>query len=680
VEYLVAQLEKLGYFTAATTDETTDFLKAAQDANNELEAFAESYDVVNKAVEEYNDNGYVTDDTLSSLEQKIPGVISLLYDESGQLRDGAAAAFESTDAMLAFLQAQVQAQIVAAQTDYSRLVQELGKASAAAIAAQQNIENLQALLDLITGARGAGDKQKKSSGGGSSSIYSKEYKNAKDYTEHMIKLSELRQERMEEESEEYEQESQKQILYYQQLVDATVAEMQRLAAEGYDITNEQYRKLLEDFESYQNAIYQIAYAAWKQQQSAAKEAIQDQIDAENERWEARKKQLDFERDAQQARLDLENEYLDVIGEITDEISELDRQLATALSYPIGSDLNLFTQEEHDNLVSQLEDISDEAASLYEEYQARISDATVDTEWELQSITDEFERQYELLLKQYEISKADLAVARARRDLENVLNERNVAMLVNGVWTWVADSESVKAAVEAVYDAEKDAEDALTDLINTQRTQAIEEAISNIEAQTAVEEAAHDKIIEGLEDQLEAIDEMDFVFDDFIATFMSGTEALKAAIANLNNIPQKEEPPDNPQSPYTPTGVDKAGNPKPGNSGPTPTAYADGGVADYTGLAKMDATRSKAEVVFNSANAKKLYDLIFNTDDLVAMMAGRIGNAMMNINPSFGGTYGATSGASTVTNVYIDGVQIGGQDGETILSLLRRNVPLVKNRG
>ena len=84
----------------------------------------------------------------------------------------------------------------------------------------------------------------------------------------------------------------------------------------------------------------------------------------------------------------------------------------------------------------MRDVEAEATDLYTKYQDKLASVSAENTYELSHITDEFQRQYEILLKQYEISKADLAVARARRELENVLNERNVAMLVNGLWICV----------------------------------------------------------------------------------------------------------------------------------------------------------------------------------------------------------------------------------------------------
>jgi hypothetical protein len=50
-------------------------------------------------------------------------------------------------------------------------------------------------------------------------------------------------------------------------------------------------------------------------------------------------------------------------------------------------------------------------------------------------------------------------------------------------------------------------------------------------------------------------------------------------------------------------------------------YADGGVNDYTGWAKVHGTKTSAETFFNATDSKKLYDLIHNssTPDLRNMI-------------------------------------------------------------
>lgn len=53
-------------------------------------------------------------------------------------------------------------------------------------------------------------------------------------------------------------------------------------------------------------------------------------------------------------------------------------------------------------------------------------------------------------------------------------------------------------------------------------------------------------------------------------------------------------------------------------------FADGGVADSTGLAMLHGTKQKGEVIFNAADSKKLYDLVHNTPSLIASVAKQAG--------------------------------------------------------
>lgn len=710
VEEYIDELVKLGIVTDDITDSNDKFnaslLDTAKAANNDLEAAAPAFEALESAVNDYNDAGYITDETLDSLNSKVPGVVEALFNENGALNEGADSALKSTSALVAFVRAQLQAQIQAAQTNYDNLIAQLRAVGEEALASARGVNLAAAAWAGIDQAKkkladfdklvdsGAFKSGGKSGGGGSKSIYSKEYEQITDLTEHYIKMSEMRQKRMNEESSEYKAESRQQFLYYQQLAEQTYAEISRLRAKGYTEANADFRKLLQSYESYLGSMYSIAKAIWEQEKQERIDAIQDQIDAENDRWEAREKQLNHEKDYYKALLELEQEYLDTIGDIHTEIRDLDKELAAAKVYPEGTNLDLFTDEEHDKLVAQLRDIEAEATELYTKYQEKLSSVSADNTYELSHITDEFQRQYEILLKQYEVSKADLAVARARRELENVLNERNVAMLVNGVWTWVADPESVKAAVEAVYDAKQTSEDALTDLFNTQRTQLLEETISNIELQRAAEEAMHDKIIEGLQDQLEQIQKTKFCFEEFIKTLLEGADGVAAAIASLiaslSGFAGGGSKPDGGTKggtlTTTTTTTTKSRNlkvhdprSKRGNQFTRYiTAYATGGVADYTGLAHLDGTRTDPEVVFNSADAAKLYHLVHTTPNLVDKLIGNVQTKFEAILPS--GFKGGSNSSMTTDNsrkVYWNGnVLMEGHDADNFLTMLERVLPVV----
>ena len=741
VEAYVDELVRLDIMTDNVVPKQDDLasslLDIAKVANNDLEDAAKAYEALESAVSDYNDAGYITDDTLQAINDRLPGVLELLMDENGQLTDNAAAAMGSTDSLIKFIRAQLQAQLEAARTNYQNLVNELNRVKAAAdgsaasmaavIAAQANlalagkgVQDAQDALDNFNKYAESGaftSKGKSGGGGGSKSIYSQQYEEITNLTEHYIKMSELRQKRMSEESDEYKAESKQQFLYYQQLAQQTYAEISRLRAKGYTEANADFRKLLQNYEGYLNSMYDIAKAMWEQEKQERIKAIQKQIDDENDRWESRKKQLDHEKDYYEALLDLEERYLDTIGDVHKEIRSLDKELAAAKAYPEGTNLSLFTDDEHDHLVAQLRDVEAEATDLYTKYQEKLASVSAENTYELSHITDEFQRQYEILLKQYEISKADLAVARARRELENVLNERNVAMLVNGVWTWVADPESVKAAVEAVYDAEQDAEDKLTDLFNTQRTLLLEETISNIELQTNIEQAAHDKIIEGLEKMIEEIEDMEFVFEDFIQQLLDGADgiaaALASAIAAINaaasgigggggsggsgsgaggSYTPKTGVPVIAKEGYTvmlkPNGevrvapdpiledIKKMAHDK--NREKVLGRYAAGGVADYTGHAHLDGSKSSPEVIFNSNDAAKLYHLVHTTPNLVDKLLGNVQAKFEAILPA--GFKGSGNPSMTTDNsrkVYWNGnVLMEGHDADNFLTMLERVLPVV----
>lgn len=54
------------------------------------------------------------------------------------------------------------------------------------------------------------------------------------------------------------------------------------------------------------------------------------------------------------------------------------------------------------------------------------------------------------------------------------------------------------------------------------------------------------------------------------------------------------------------------------------SHANGGVADYTGLAMLHGSKSNPETIFNASDSKKLYDMIHNTPNLIASVAKQAG--------------------------------------------------------
>ena len=707
-----------GQITAAELQEELNDLLDDMNADEAADAF----ESLVSAFEEYGENSSQVEESIEQIEELLPGVTSALYDENGALRDGAAAAMGSRYELEQFILAQLNSQIAAAEADYSNLCAELGSVDTAAQAAKENLNALIAARDGFLGYTSnapAAKKPPSGGGGGKSSILSKEYEAASELADHYIELSELTQKRMKEGSDEWLDEQEKQYDYTKQKAELIAKELERLAAKGYDETNTEFAKLRREYEKAQNALYDVAKGLWEAQRDIQINALKDRIDsledqkkaieklkeAEEKRWKAREEQLDYEISMQEALIDAAEAYYNIQKSFRTERSELEGQLkiaqANAAAYA-GTSIadTLFSEEEYKQLTDKLDSIAKDADALYEDVLVQINEVTKDNVEELGIITSAFERQYELKLKEYEVAKQELAVARARKELENTMNERNVMMLVNGAWTWVADPEAVQGAVEAVNEAEASAIESLSDLADAQRLALLNDALDGIEKQKILEEAAHDKIIEGYEAQIEAIDaqielledqidmleDMEFVFDEFIKTLSDGVNSLKA-LANSgkgsgDGNGSSSGNSDNDKPVVVVVDKQSAGFTirdgkimyYQGKKGQQIMAYADGGIAPFTGLARLDGTPANPEVVFNNDDAAKLYALVHNTPNLIKSVLDDIAPAAISAG-RIGRITGSTSVASDNSRtVYIQNVQLDKQDSASIISIMERVVP------
>lgn len=447
-------------------------------------------------------------------------------------------------------------------------------------------------------------------------------------------------------------------------------EYQRLLAEGYDATDEEMRALAETLVDYQESVFQESEALFEALRDRDIEAIEDQIEAiedlieaEEERWEQREEHLQHQIDQQEALIGLEEEQIDLNRSIREERAELDKQLESAKAMEEYIDDSqrqfLFTDEDYERLTASLDKISSEAEQLYADYVEKISSVDVMDTYEIEYITNEYERQYELKLKEYEIAKQELALEKARMELENTKNNRNTRMLVNGLWQMVADPDAVREATEAVADAEAAVEEAVTDKEETERLHSMQETLDSISSTLDREEAESERMIEawedqieGMEKQIEALEEMTFSMDFLAEEIHSLVDSIQdvimrsldeGSISAISNIPK----------------------------------YYDGGVSSSTGLSMMHGSSSQPEVVFNSADAQKLYNFVHGTKDLLGAVVpnGIIPQTTPTIlspRDILGSRGDGSDVLSQDNRVFIDGVLIGGTDGDVLVDIFRRN--------
>lgn len=181
-------------------------------------------------------------------------------------------------------------------------------------------------------------------------------------------------------------------------------------------------------------------------------------DAEHSLYEAREKEFKKATDLADTYLNSQKTLLqahyDVVNSVAEAQHDINKELETSKTMYewLNEDTRklLFNQEDYNRLNRELNKIQRTANNLQAQYEYDLKNATLE---DIEKITSEYEIQYKTLMKSYEIAKADLEIARKKQKLNNVLNERNVRMFINGSWQQVANTEDVITARQELADAE-----------------------------------------------------------------------------------------------------------------------------------------------------------------------------------------------------------------------------------
>jgi len=317
-------------------------------------------------------------------------------------------------------------------------------------------------------------------------------------------------------SDEWFSQQQNIIDTYKKSAELAEAEYWRLHALSNGVITDDMQSLMEDLIKYKKEVFDASKEYWEAEKDNAKDT------------------LDYLKSQAQAVIDLKTSYHDLTKSIQAEQREIDSQLKIAAeAYPNLTEAEraaIFSGDDYQALSNQLSAISAEAQEMYTSYLEQIQAVGEDASYELETITDEFERQYELKMGQYNIAKAELGVLKARKNLENVQNERSVAMLVGGLWTWVSDSDNVISAMEDLASAETELADAQSDASFNADTANWEGYISSIDNQIgAIDELVY--TMDGLADEIHSL--VDSVETQIQTALSASTLSLFSALPNYS---------------------------------------------------------------------------------------------------------------------------------------------------
>lgn len=195
--------------------------------------------------------------------------------------------------------------------------------------------------------------------------------------------------------------------------------------------------------------------AWDENQEAIRDALADMhdriVDMRDTLVDQMMEQLEKAVDKQNESIEkdvtrmeqlvsIREKYYDILNETIDTQAELDSELQSSLDSFEYLDEQMrqlmFNEEDYKVLSETLTGIQEDIANIWEDHYNKIDSLTDDEMYKAEYITAETERQLEMKMQEYELAKAELDVAKARTNLQNVQNERNVRMFVNGQWQWV----------------------------------------------------------------------------------------------------------------------------------------------------------------------------------------------------------------------------------------------------
>lgn len=113
---------------------------------------------------------------------------------------------------------------------------------------------------------------------------------------------------------------------------------------------------------------------------------------------------------------------------------------------------VFNEADYTFLLQTANDLEETVEGLYHDYRAEINALTEDTLWKESFITQAYEERLAIVQQEYDLAKARVSLEKSQQKLNNVLAEKNVRMLIDGEWRYVANANDVNQAQQEYDDA------------------------------------------------------------------------------------------------------------------------------------------------------------------------------------------------------------------------------------
>ena len=261
-----------------------------------------------------------------------------------------------------------------------------------------------------------------------------------------------------------------------------------------DILDIAYKEKLLSLEEYTKRVDEYSQKLYSVAKNNIIKTISELVEDYEKMRQDEKDALSFEASQYNSLKTLLQSYYDVTNSISEAQHEINKELKASQSmYEYLNEETrelLFNQEDYEALSEKLLEIQLTANELQEQYNNDILNASEET---IAEITSQYQMQYETMMKQYELAKAELDIAKKRQKLDNVLAERNVRMFIGGQWQWVADTQKIIEAQNELDEAKIKKEQQETSLKQIDSINKLTEAQDDITTQINYLETDLEKI-------------------------------------------------------------------------------------------------------------------------------------------------------------------------------------------
>ena len=315
--------------------------------------------------------------------------------------------------------------------------------------------------------------------------------------------------------------------YYKRLQDEYHKEAERLRA----LDPEKYKEDIQE-------LMELWWDAENEMLDRNKQVVQDFFnelqDKLNETYDIRISRLN-------SQSTLLSKHFELVNSIAEEQHSLNKEMREAET--IGAKMNeqerqsLMTRSEYNNLSGKLNGIMLDLTSMQNAYIDDLENATKDT---IDEVTKQYERQYELKMKEYEIVKAELNLIKAQQKLENVENEKSVR-------TWNGSGWVYEANIQDVLDAQEEVDDARYEYAKSKTEEAQQKALNAIGADADALQTEKNELTSAIEDMAEKMkgsgknitSMLQYIAENDLPMFDAIIQAMGGSIKNAFNISDED---------------------------------------------------------------------------------------------------------------------------------------------